>query len=170
MENEIVNRVAQSTLLTIDLEALYIPGERVLYDMAENLYEGIILKEKEFRHFLQTHDWVAYQGKHVAIICSADAIVPRWAYMLLAVKLQPHAATVVFGDLAFLESHLFSRALDKIDLKIYEDKKVVIKGCSKLDVPLSAYVAISAMLRPLANSIMYGEPCSTVPIYKISKK
>lgn len=170
MENEIVNKVAQSPLVTIDLEQLYTPGERLLYDLKDNLFQEVILKEKDFRQFLNEHDWSKYDDKHVAITCSADAIVPRWAYMLLAVKLQPHAATVVFGDLAYLESQLFANALDKIDFDVYKDKKVVVKGCGKIDVPISAYVQLSAKLRPIAQSIMYGEPCSTVPIFKISKK
>lgn len=170
MEREIVNKVAQSPLITIDLEDLYVHGERALYDLKDNLFEGLILKEKDFRSFLKSNDWSTYKDKHVAIYCSADAIIPRWAYMLLTVYLEPYASTIVFGDLSALENELFISAIKKIDLNNYIDKKVVIKGCSKINVPGSAYVELTRLLRPFAASIMYGEPCSTVPIYKQPKK
>lgn len=170
MEREIINRVAQSSLVTIDLEELYDEGEKVLYDLKDNLFEGLILKEKEFRAFLKSNDWSDYKDKHVAIYCSADAIIPRWAYMLLTVSLEPYVKTIVYGKLSTLENELFKSAIQKIDLNNYQDKKVVIKGCSKIDVPGSAYVEITRLLRPFAESIMYGEPCSSVPIYKQPKK
>jgi hypothetical protein len=169
VEEEIINRVAQSQLLTINLEDLYEPDDRIVYDLKDNLFEGIILKEKDFRHFLKSNDWTVYQDKHVAIFCSIDAIIPTWAYMLLAVNIEPHAKTIVYGDLSVLEDELFKRALKKIDPLVYQNKKVVIKGCGKIDVPTSAYVELTSLLRPFAASIMYGEPCSTVPIYKKSK-
>lgn len=170
MEKEIINRVAQSPLVTIDLEELHTPGERVAYDLKENLYEGLILKEKDFREFLKSHDWNNYKGKHVAIHCSADAIIPQWAFMLLIIKLEPVASTIVYGDLIALENELFRQRINQLDLSIFEGKKVVIKGCSKVEVPISAYTEITRFLRPIAASIMYGEPCSTVPIYKSPKK
>ena len=170
VEKEIINRVAQSPLVTIDLEELYDHGERVLYDLKENLFEELILREKDFRQFLKSHDWSFYKDKHVAIYCSVDAIIPRWAFMLLSVYLEPFAKSIVYGDLSALETDLFRSSLKRIDPKKYQDKKVVIKGCSKIDVPISAYVKLVAMLRPFAASIMYGEPCSTVPIYKIPKR
>lgn len=166
VEEEIINRVAQSKLITINLEELYVPGDRVVFDLKANLFQGIILREKEFRDFLNTNDWSVYQDKHVAVYCSIDAIIPTWAYMLLAVYLEPVAKTIVYGDLTVLEDELFKSALHKIDPKIYKDEKVVIKGCGKIDVPNSAYVELTTLLRPYASSIMYGEPCSTVPIYK----
>jgi hypothetical protein len=170
VEREIVNKVAQSSLVTIDLENLYDHGERVLYDLKDNLFEGLILKEKDFRAFLKLNDWSAYKAKHVAIYCSADAIIPRWAYMLLAVYLEPYAKTIVYGDSAVLENHLFNIALSKIDPSSYKDKKVTIKGCGKYNVPQFAYVELTRILKPFVDSIMYGEPCSTVPIYKQPKK
>jgi hypothetical protein len=168
-EREIINKVAQSPIITIDLEELYEPGERVLYDIKDNLYEGIILKEKDFRQFLKSNNWSVYQDKHVALYCSVDAIIPRWAYMLLAVQLTPYAKTIVFGDLVRLEDELFKRAILLINPRDYREKKVVIKGCSKIQVPTSAYVEITKLLKPYAFSIMYGEPCSTVPLYKKPK-
>ncbi len=166
MEGEIINRVAQSSIVTINLEDLYVPGERAVFDLKDNLFQGIILREKEFRDFLKSNDWSAYQDKHVAIFCSVDAIIPTWAYMLLAVHIEPKAKTIVYGDLSVLEDELFKGALKIINPKDYKDKKVVIKGCGKIDVPTSAYVELTRLLRPYATSIMYGEPCSTVPIYK----
>ncbi|MCS7005881.1 MAG: DUF2480 family protein [Cytophagales bacterium] len=162
----IVNRVAQSSLITLDLSEYYHHGERIVYDIAQHLYEGLILREKEFRRFLSEHDWETYRGKNVAITCSTDAIIPIWAYMLLATKLQPYAHKVIFGTLAELENALFQDALSKIDLTKFQDAKVVIKGCGKVPVPPFAYVEITRLLLPYAHSIMYGEPCSTVPIFK----
>ena len=127
---------------------------------------GLILKEKEFRNFVKNHDWSIYEGKNVAITCTADAIVPTWAYMLLATRIEPHANMLVFGDLNDLEDALFKDALQHIDLEKYKDERIVIKGCGDIPVPVSAYVEITRKLRPVAQSIMYGEPCSTVPLYK----
>lgn len=166
---EIVNRVAVSGIVSLDLEELYHPGERVLYDIKDNLWQGMILKEKDFREFLKAHDWTQYQGKNVAIICSEDAIVPTWAYMLLAVQMEPYANAVIFGDLNALEDKLFADAIQKIHLSEYEGKRVVVKGCSKVNVPISAYVEISRLLKPIVQSLMFGEPCSTVPLYKKPK-
>lgn len=170
MEKEIVNKVAQSPLVTIDLEELYDTGDKVVYDLKDNLYEGIILKEKDFRQFLKTNDWSVYSNKHVAIHCSVDAIIPRWAYMLLTSYLEPYVKSLVYGDLSVLENRLFINAIQKMDLSKFNDKKVVIKGCGKIDVPTWAYVELTRLLKPIAASIMYGEPCSTVPIYKRPKK
>lgn len=167
---EIVNRVAQSPLITFDLADYYHQGERVIYDVAENLFQGMILREKDFRAFVKEHDWAAYAGKNVAIMCSVEAIVPVWAYMLLTLKLEPYAHMVVFGTLEELESALFRNALKNIDLSVFEDKPVVVKGCGDLPIPTAAYVEVSRLLRPLAKSVMYGEPCSTVPLYKKPRK
>ncbi len=163
---EIINRVAKSPLITLDLEDYYSKHERVLYDIKDNLFMGLILKEKDFREFLKTHDWSQYSNKNVAITCSEDAIVPTWAYMLLATYLAPHANTIVFGSLQELESKLFFDAIKTIDPEQFRDKKVVIKGCSKLPVPTAAYVEITNKLQPVVQSLMFGEPCSTVPVYK----
>ena len=166
---EIINRVAQSALTTINLEELVHPGERVVYDIKDNLFQGLMLREKDFRAFVKDHDWSQYDGKNVAIICSADAIVPTWAYMVLAAKLQGHAHRYVFGDLAALEQDLFHEAIVALDAETYRDAKLVIKGCGDQEVPAYAYVAIMQKLLPVASSIMYGEPCSTVPLYKRPK-
>lgn len=168
-EKEIVNRVASSSLKVFDLEELYIPGERVLVDIKDQLYQGMILREKPFRDFVKTHDWSQYNGKFVAVTCSEDAIIPTWAYMLIASSLQPYAREIVFGDLRDLEKKIFFDVLAKLDWEVYRDAKVVIKGCSKVDVPLSAYVEATRRMRAVAASIMFGEPCSTVPVFKKSK-
>src|ERR1022692_211005 len=166
MENEIINKVAESGLISIDLEELYIPGERTLFDLKGWLFEKLILKEKDFRDQIKNHDWSQYQNKLVALTCTADAIVPTWAFMLIATKLEPFAKKIMFGDLKKLEEGLFHEQIQTLNLENYRNQRIVIKGCSKVEVPASAYVEITALLRPVAKSIMYGEPCSTVPIYK----
>ena len=167
MAEEIVNRVAKSGLITLNLEEFYPEGERFLYDIKDNLWEGIALKEKDFRAFVKEHNWSHYKGKFVALYCSVDAIVPTWAYMLLATKLEPFAKWAAFGDLYTLETILFDESITQnIKAEDYEDARIVIKGCSDKMVPPSAYVKLTEMLRPYAKVIMYGEPCSTVPLYK----
>lgn len=163
---EIINKVAQSGLITFNLEDYYDKNERVVFDIKECLFMGLILREKDFREFVKTNDWEKYRNKNVAITCTADAIVPTWAYMLIAGKLSGIANYYFFGDLNNLENSLFQKALSGIDIESYRDKKIVIKGCGNLPVPINAYVEISRLLLPVANSIMYGEPCSTVPVYK----
>lgn len=165
-EDQIINRVTSSSLISFDLEKLYQPGERISIDIKDQLYEGIILKEKSFRDFIKDTDWSIYENKFVAITCSAEAIVPTWAFMLLAGAVQPFASMVFFGSLEEMESVLFKTKLDSINWEEYKNVKVVIKGCSKVNVPISAYVEVMNHLRPIASSIMYGEPCSTVPLYK----
>lgn len=165
-QETIVNRVANSPLITFNLEDYYPKGERVVYDIRQNLFQEMILKEKDFRASVKEHDWSQYKDQYVALTCSVDAIVPTWAYMLLITKLEPYANMVVFGSLETLEAVLFKEALSKIDLEQFKDAKVVIKGCGKLPVPAFAYTEITRLLRPYAASIMYGEPCSTVPLYK----
>jgi hypothetical protein len=169
MEPLFVNRVAASGLVTLNLEEHIHPGDRVVYDIKDNLFHGLMLREKDFREFVKTHDWTQYDGKNVAITCSADAIVPTWAYMLLASKLQGHAHRYVFGDLESLEQSLFEEAITGINPADYQDAKLVVKGCGDKPVPTFAYVAIMQRLLPVAASIMYGEPCSTVPLYKKPK-
>ncbi|MCJ0742008.1 DUF2480 family protein [Pedobacter montanisoli] len=166
IQENFINKVANSGLITFNLEDYYDKGERLVYDIKDNLFHGLILKEKDFRAFIKDHDWSQYAGKNIAIICSTDAIVPTWAYMLLANKMKPYANEVVFGNLETLENILFTKALAHIDFNIYKDQRVVIKGCADLNVPVSAYVEITNLLTPVVKSIMYGEPCSTVPLYK----
>ena len=137
-----------------------------MFDLKSWLFEELILKEKDFREQLKNHDWSEYHDKLVAIFCTADAIVPTWAFMLVAAKLEPFAKKIVFGDLKKLEEELFHERIFKMNPENYRDQRVVIKGCSKVEVPASAYVEITFLLRPVVKSIMYGEPCSTVPVYK----
>lgn len=169
MDQEILNRVSASNLVTFDLEELYTPGDRVLFDIKDLLFQGLILKEKDFRDFIKHHDWSAYSDKHIAITCSADAIIPTWAFMLIAITLQPYASNIVFGSLENLEQTIYKKKLDSIDWQKFRNAKVVIKGCSKVHVPVSAYVDTVNQLRPVTASIMYGEPCSTVPLFKAKK-
>lgn len=164
--DEIINKVANSGLITIDLEEFYPKGERVLFDIKPLLFHELILKEKDFREFIKQHDWTQYQDKFVAITCSADAIIPTWAFMLVSIALEPFAKKIVFGNLETLEAIVFNEALLAIVYEDYKDKRVVIKGCSNLPVSTNAYVELVKGLRPFAKSIMYGEPCSTVPLYK----
>lgn len=166
IQKEIINKVAGSNLITFDLADLYPQGERIVFDIKEHLFQGLLLREKDFREMIKNADWSKYQDQHVAIICSSDAIVPTWAYMLLANKLSPYVKTVIFGGLDKLESILFDRALAKLDMEPYRDQRVVVKGCGEIPVPISSFVELTAKLSAVAKSIMYGEPCSTVPIFK----
>lgn len=163
---EITNKVAASGLITLDLEEFYPEGERVLVDIKEQLFQGLILREKEFRAFIQDTDWSIYQDKFVAITCSTDAIVPTWAYMLLTATLAPYAKKIVFGNLEQLEQNIFQETLAKLNLTPFKDARIVVKGCGKLPIPKGAFVELTSLLQPIAKSIMYGEPCSTVPLYK----
>lgn len=164
--DQIINKVALSGLISLDLEEYYHPGERVVYDLKDNLFMGLVLKEKDFREFLKGHDWSQYAGKNVAITCSEDAIIPTWAYMLLTLHLRPYAHSVVFGELKDLEEKLFFDAIRSINPEDYRDARVVVKGCSKHPVPTAAYVEITQRLQPFVKSLMFGEPCSTVPLFK----
>ncbi|MFT7421752.1 MAG: hypothetical protein ACI9DJ_002955 [Algoriphagus sp.] len=166
MAEEIINKVASSGLVSFNLEDYYHSGERVVYDLKDNLFMEMILKEKDFRVFLKEHDWSLYQGKNVAILCSADVIIPTWAYMLLVLKLGPVANCVVKGTLKDLELKLFQKALLEVDFEAYRDSRVVVKGCSKVEVPAEVYVELTQTLQPIVKSLMFGEPCSTVPLYK----
>ncbi|MBI3509566.1 MAG: DUF2480 family protein [Bacteroidetes bacterium] len=166
---EIINKVEQSGLITIDPGEIYFPGERVVIDIKDQLYQGLILKEKDFREFIKNKNWKEYDGKFVALTCSADAIIPDWTWMLLASSLQPFAKKIVFGNMELLETVLFEEALNKFDVEIYRDKRIIIKGCGDKPVPKTAYVELTRRLQPVVKSIMYGEPCSTVPVYKQPK-
>ncbi|MCW3108428.1 MAG: hypothetical protein JWQ09_2934 [Segetibacter sp.] len=166
MENVIINKVAESALTSIDLEEYYPKGETAVFDLKDHLFMGLILKEKDFRAALQTYDWQQFRDKNVAITCSADAIIPMWAYMLVASNLQPVAKEVVFGEEKNILNTLLLRNLATIKGEDYTDKRVVVKGCGDIAIPEAAYVEITNKLRPYVKSIMYGEPCSTVPIFK----
>jgi len=160
------NKVAESGIITLNLEDFYPKGETALFDLKDFLFMGLILKEKDFREALKVLDLTPYTNKNVALTCTADAIIPMWAYMLAASYLQPVASNVVFGNEDFLQKTLFLKNLYTINPAEYADKRIVIKGCGELPVSESAYVEITNLLRPVVKSIMYGEPCSTVPIYK----
>lgn len=169
MAEEIVNRVANSKLMTIDLEDLYPKGERVLFDISKWLLEGIVLREKDFRKEAEEHDWSQYSNCYVALYCSTDAIVPGWAYLLLSLHLAPYASKVVVGSLENIETVIFSEIINKLDVSEYQDKPVIIKGCTHKPIPENAYVLLAQKLHPVARSIMYGEACSSVPLYKRKK-
>lgn len=166
MNDVIVNKVAESGLITIDLEEFYPKDETAVFDMKDYLFMGLILKEKDFREALKEKDFSIYQNKNVALTCTADAVIPVWAYMLAASYLQPFAKEIIFGNEDFLHKTLFLKNLRKINTADYADKRIVIKGCGDLPITETAYVEITKLLRPVAKSIMYGEPCSTVPVYK----
>ena len=166
MENEIVNRVANSKLITIDLEDWYPVGSRFVFDIKDWLYEGLILKEKEFRAHVKAHDWSQYQDHFVALTCSTDAIIPGWAYMLLTTAVAPYAQKVVIGNLEQLETRLYNTIIEKLDTTPYIDKPIIVKGCSNKPVPPNAYISLVQKLQPVVKSILYGEACSSVPLYK----
>ena len=166
MAEEIINKVAQSKLVTFDLEDYYPKGERKVLDLKGWLYEGIILREKEFRTFLAEYDWEQYTDAFVALTCSTDAIVPGWAYMLVTTKLQPYAKKIIQGDLQDLETSLYQTIISGLDVSMYSDMPVIIKGCSHKPVPPNAYLLLTEKLMPVAKSIMYGEACSSVPLFK----
>lgn len=166
MAEEIINRVANSKLVTFNLEDLYPQGERALFDIKDWLLEGFVLREKDFRESAKKHDWSQYEGKYVALTCSSDAVIPGWAYMLLSTYLAPVAKKVVVGDLEMLETILYTEILQNLDVSQYEGLPVIIKGCSRRPVPQNAYLQLIHKLQPVAKSIMYGEACSSVPLFK----
>lgn len=170
MEETLINKVAQSGLITLNLEQYYPEGDRVFLDIKNTLFMGMVLKEKDFRAWIKEHDWTQYSDKHVAIGCSVDAIIPTWAYMLVGSKLTGIAGTIHYGSLDTLENELWLHSLSTIDLNLYKDAKMVVKGCSDKEVSPFAYVWITEKLVKIAQSVMFGEPCSTVPVYKRKTK
>lgn len=166
---EIINKVANSVLEVFDLEDYYPKGIRNQIDISQWLLEGFLLKEKDFREHLKNHDWAQYQDQLVAINCSTDAIVPAWASILVAIQLAPFAKKIVNGTLEDLDAALYEELLPKVDYSAYINKPVIIKGCSRKPVPMRAYILAAHFLQPVARSIMYGEACSAVPLYKAKK-
>jgi hypothetical protein len=166
MSEPIVNKVTESGLITLDAEKYFPRDETALFDLKDFLFMGMILKEKDYREALKNLDWTQFAGKHVAITCSADAIIPVWAYMLAASYLQPVAREIVMGDENELQKRLFLKNIASIDITEFSDKRVVIKGCGETPIPDYIYMELTKMLRPVVKSIMYGEPCSTVPVFK----
>lgn len=166
MTDEIINRVAQSKLITVNLEDYYPEGKRMVLDIKDWLFEGFILKEKDFRNLAENHDWSQYKGAYVAMHCSTEAIIPGWAYLLLTIKLGAVAEKTIQGSLEDLETLLYDAIIENLNVAEFKDKSVIIKGCSKKPVPPNAYLFLAEKLRPIAKSIMYGEACSAVPLYK----
>lgn len=166
MSELFINKVAESGLITIDLETYYPKGGTALFDLKDYLFMGMILKEKDFREALKNIDWSVYQDKNIALTCSADAIIPVWAWMLAVTYLQPVAKEIVMGDEKELHKALFLKNIAGININEFADKRVVIKGCGETPIGDYVYMEITKLLRPVAKSIMYGEPCSTVPVYK----
>ncbi|MEL1240954.1 DUF2480 family protein [Flavobacterium flavipallidum] len=167
---EIINKVANSALEVFDLEDYYPKGIRTQIDISQWLLEGFLLKEKDFREQLKNHDWSQYQDQYVAIHCSTDAIVPAWASILVTIQLAPFAKKIIDGNIQDIDVALYEELLSKLDYTVYDNKSVIIKGCSKKPVPMRAYVLVAHYLQPYARSIMYGEACSAVPLYKAPKK
>lgn len=166
---EIINRVSNSKLKTFDLEEIYPEGKRVLFDIKDWLFEEIILKEKDFRASVKNHDWSQYKKSFVAIHCSVDAIIPSWAFMLVASEIIPHANKVVIGNLELLETVIYQELIGFLDLKDFADTPVIIKGCAEKPIPATAFIMLIEKLQPMVKSIMFGEACSTVPLYKSKK-
>jgi len=169
MSDEIINKVSNSKLINIDLEEFYPDGERVLFDIKDWLFEGIILKEKDFRASVKDHNWSGYKNACVALTCSEDAIIPSWAYLLLASELSAFAKKVVVGNLELLETVLFQEVIQNLNIEPFKDKPIIIKGCAQKPIPSSAFTMLIQKLQPIAKTIMYGEACSTVPLYKRKK-
>ena len=169
MEKDIVNRVANSKLQTIDLEDFYPSGKRTALDIKQWLFQGIILKENEFRAFLKGHDWSQYKDQYVALNCSTDAIIPSWAFMLVSTYLNPYSKLVIVGDIPMLETAIFLKIISDFDVSPFKDKPVIIKGCSNKPIPETAYLDLISKLQPVVSSLMFGEACSTVPLLKKSR-
>jgi len=169
MADEIINRVAQSQLVVVDLEDLYPQGKRVIFDIKDWLYEGFVLREKQFRQQVKDHDWSQYQDQYVGLTCSTDAIIPAWAYILITIELKPYSKKTIIGDSNALETSIYQDIISGLDVSLYHDKPLIIKGCSNKPVPDNAYVLLAEALKPVAKSIMYGEACSAVPLYKKKK-
>lgn len=164
--SEIVNRVANSPVITLRLEEYYPQGNRVVVDIKDQLFQGMILRERDFRGWVKEHDWSQYADMHVALTCSADAIIQVWAWMLVTSYLQPVARTIVFGTAGDLERHLWETAIAEIDWESFRDRPVVLKGCSGIKVPDEIFVEATRQLLPRVKKLSYGEPCSTVPVYR----
>lgn len=169
MEGEIINKIANSALEVFDLEDYYPNGTRTQIDISQWLHEGFLLREKDFREALKNHDWAQYQDQLVAVHCETDAIIPAWAVILVTVYVSPFAARVVNGNFEDLDTALYQEILSGLDYSAYQDKPVILKGCSKKPVPESAYIFAIQQLQKVARSVMYGEACSAVPLFKKSK-
>lgn len=163
---EIENKIANSSLKIIDLEEYYPTEERVFFDLKGLLWQEQVLREAEFRDFLKNQDWSTYKNKYVAINCTADAIIPSWAFLLITTYLQPFAKKIIKGDLLLLEIFIYQEIIDQIPINTFENARLLIKGCSKIEIPDQAYIYLIQRMQPYAKSIMFGEACSTVPLFK----
>lgn len=166
MAEEIINKIASSQLVQIDLDDYYYSGEIISYDLSQNLEQGLILRENDFRDFLKSNDWEQYRDKKVNITCETDAIIPNWTYMLLASVLENVNADYHFGSAVEMREALIKSSIDQINLKEYKDKMVLLKGCGSADLSPAIYVHITKRLQPIVKSLMFGEACSTVPVFK----
>ena len=166
MPNEIINRVTNSKLITLNLEDYYPEGKRVLFDIKNWLHEGLVLREKDFRNQVTTYNWTQFQDNYIALTCSNDAIIPGWAFMLISLELEPYAKKIIIGNLETLETSIYQDVLKNLELDYLKNKPIIIKGCANKPVPQNAYIMLATKLKPLAKSIMYGEACSSVPLYK----
>ena len=166
MQEEIINRVTNSKLATIDLEDFYPEGKRIVFDIKDWLFEGLILREKDFRLKAKDHNWSQYKDDYIALTCSTDAIIPGWAYMLITTYLIPFTKKVIVGNLEILETSIYQDIITDLDVSYYLDKPVIIKGCANKPVPENAYILLTTKLMLVAKSVMYGEACSSVPLYK----
>jgi len=169
LKEEIINRVTNSKLAVLDLEDYYPEGKRVLIDIKDWLFDGFVLREKDFREHIKQHNWSQYQDNYVALTCSTDAIIPAWAYMLIILELESISKKTIIGDLETLESSIYQDIIIYLNLDVFKNKPVIIKGCSNKPVPRNAFLMITEKLKPIATSIMYGEACSSVPLFKKSK-
>ena len=166
MQDEIINRVANSKLVTINLEDYYPQGKRILFDIKDWLFEGFVLREKDFRDQVKQFNWSQFKDNYVALTCSSDAIIPAWAFILLSIHLEPFSKKTVIGNLELLETSIYQDVLNTLDISQFTNKPIIIKGCAKKPVPQNAYIMLANKLKPIAHSIMYGEACSSVPLYK----
>src|SRR5690625_826310 len=169
MEGKIVNRVAKSKLVTIELDDLYPEGKRTILDISQWLFQGLVVREKEFRSQLQDHDWEQYKDDYVVLTCSTDAIIPGWAYLLITTYLQPYAKFVVQGSIADLDNLLMEQAINELEVSEYEGKSVIIAGCSNKLIHETSYLLIIQKLMTVARTILFGEACSTVPLFRNRK-
>lgn len=166
MKDDIINRVANSKLVTINLEDYYPEGKRLVFDIKDWLFEGFVLREKDFRETIKQHNWSQYQNTYVSLTCSSDAIIPAWAYILISIHLEPFTKKTVIGNLELLETSIYQDIINNLNVSPFANKPIIIKGCSKKAVPQNAYIMLANKLKPIAHSIMYGEACSSVPLFK----
>jgi len=166
LADQIINRIANSKLVVVDLEDFYPKGERVVFDIKDWLFQELVLREKDFRETIKNYNWSQHQNQYIALTCSTDAIIPAWAYMLIVVNLEPFVEKAIIGTLEDLETSIYQDIVNTIDVNFFKDKPIIIKGCANKPVPVNAYTMLVKKLKPVAKSLMYGEACSFVPLFK----